>query len=216
MNQISRRVYSPEAVREMLVRSGAEQHGHFRLTSGLHSDTYIDKDSVSAHTEIMSHLCFDIATRFGNLDIDTFVGPAYGAIVAAHVVAQHMNHIAGNDRVKAVFAVKKDDGSFEIRRSMVRHVAGRNCAIIEDILSTGGSARKNVDATLAAGAKRIVGLAAFCNRGGVTRADLGLWEGAAFECLLVLEGVPKYTPEECPLCKKGVPISQEFGHGPIT
>jgi orotate phosphoribosyltransferase len=200
-----------DLIRALMVRAGAEQRGHFVLTSGRHSGFYMDKDALSVHPQIMHLLCSELAERFEALPVEVVVGPAYGAIVAAHVVASEMS-ARRNYEVRSVFGLKNEQEQFEIRKSMVRHVKGARCLIIEDILTTGGSARKIIQATLEAGAAEVVGLGAFCNRGGITREDLGLPEGQ-FEALLTFEGIPTYIPGECPLCEQGVPISKEFGHG---
>lgn len=207
---------TPERVRQLLIEAGAVQQGHFRLTSGRHSDTYIDKDSVSASTRITELFCGALAGQFHDYSFEVVVGPAYGAIVAAHVVAQQINRGRNPmDHVIPVFAVK-EDGKLRIRKSMARFVRDRRCLIVEDILTTGRSARETIAATISADAASIVGVGAFCNRGKVTKVDLGLPDEAGFSVLLELEGIQTFDPAECPMCQQQIEISREFGHGPVA
>ncbi|HEX5430053.1 MAG TPA: phosphoribosyltransferase family protein [Patescibacteria group bacterium] len=153
---------------------------------------------------------FPISQRVRDLPIEVVVGPAYGAMIAAHLVASCLNGFGSCYPVAAVFAVKSGAG-FEIRPSMRKYVSGKWALVIEDVLTTGGSVKRTIEATIRAGAS-IIGVGAICNRGSIQPEDLGLPQGA-LRSLVDLSGLRAYTPAECPMCQAGIPISLELGHG---
>jgi len=199
----------------MLVEVGAERRGHFRLTSGLHSDFYMDKDQVSVHPRVMREMARELARRFRNSPAQVVVGPAYGAIVAAHVTAQELDFFRQDQEEEVLFAFghKDESNKFVIRKSMRHVVAGRLCLAVEDILTTGTSAKQLIEATLEAGAAGVVGLGVICNRGGVTKEAVGLGADAQLEVLLQLDGIKTYSPVDCPMCQAGTPLDNNVGHG---
>jgi orotate phosphoribosyltransferase len=206
---------SDELVTEALVlqklqQAGVIRKGHFRLNTGNHSDTYISKDDLTCDTGAVDFFAMLLAQQFMNNRIDTVVGSAYGAIVLSHLVARHLRYF-GNLVVTPVFAVKTVDG-FEIRSTMVKHVRGRRVLVVEDVLTTGRSARKTIEAVRNAGGV-VFAVAALCNRGNVTRSDLGLHEGSGLSALANLSHLKTYSPELCPQCETGVPVDPEYGHG---
>lgn len=97
--------------------------------------------------------------------------------------------------------------TFTIKRSYGENVRGKKVLVVEDILTTGGSAREAVNAVREAGGE-VVGVGVLVNRGGVTAADLGVEK---LEALLNVK-MDAYEPANCPMCKDGVPFNQQFGH----
>lgn len=99
--------------------------------------------------------------------------------------------------------------SFVIKRGYDKLVAGKRVLVVEDILTTGGSARETVHAARRAGGK-VLAVAAMVNRGGVTHEALG---GVKVLRVLLNVAMKAYPPQECPLCASGVPINTDVGHG---
>lgn len=110
----------------------------------------------------------------------------------------------------AIYAEKvADSDSFEIRRGYAEFVKNRPALVIEDVLTTGGSVRKVVDAVRAAGG-HVIGVGALWNRGGVTLEDTC---GEGRLVTLINQRLQEWNEAECPLCCAGVPVNTEVGHG---
>lgn len=188
---------------------------HFAYTSGKHGSAYVNKDALYPHTRETSGLCHLIAAYFANLvrqkrcnDPDAVVAPAVGGVALSQWVAHRLGEFLGHT-VLALYAEKENDGTFVLKRGYDKLVAGKRVLVVEDVLNTGGSARAVVVAVRAAGGA-VVGVGALCNRGGVTTQDLhGVPE------LFALVDVPMdaWDEADCPLCKSGIPINVEVGHG---
>lgn len=166
--------------------------GHFRLTSGNHSDRYIEKIKVLQNPEAVSVLCSQLTKRLKGYNFDTVIGPAYGAIVLAYEVAKQLGK-------RFVFA-QRIDGQMAFRSGFDVSKIGR-AVVIEDIVSTGGSVKEVIDLAEKSGIP-IVAVGLLVDRSG-GRLDLDL----PVESLLYMD-VPLWSPEECPLCKQGVPLKK--------
>ena len=81
-------IINTEEVMKKFEDAGAIQKGHFKLTSGVHSDTYIQCAQIMQHPEFMHNLCSELGKKFRGDDIDVIVGPAIGGIIMAHVMAR--------------------------------------------------------------------------------------------------------------------------------
>lgn len=183
--------------------------GHFVLTSGRHSDTYVDKDALSPHTKYTSRLCREIAKQFENDGVETVIAPAIGGIPFSMWTAHHLTELSGRE-VFATYAEKSDNGGFVIRPSHHKFITGRKTLVVEDVLTTGDSAKKVIGAVREVGGK-IVGLGAICNRGGVTKNDI-----ANVPKLVALVNSLRFSSwdkETCPLCKQGIPVNTRVGKG---
>lgn len=125
--------------------AGAILHGHFILTSGLHSPIFLQKARVFMHADRTERLCRALAgrirERFGDR-IDYVVGPAVGGIIPAYETSRHLG-------VPAIW-VEREDGVFRLRRFEIE--AGARVVIIEDIVTTGLSIRETVESMRAIGA----------------------------------------------------------------
>lgn len=182
---------------------------HVVYKSGRHGNTYLNKDALFAHPAETSAICRNIAYGFyeKRLPIGAVIGPVVGGAIMAQWVAYHLSQYFGG-KVLAVYADKEGDG-FVIKRGYDKLIEGMSTLVVEDVLTTGGSAKKVVLATRGVGAN-VVGLGAICNRGGVTAEDLG-----GVPRLHVLRDVRlhDYDEADCPLCAKGVPVDTSVGHG---
>jgi len=183
---------------------------HLVYTSGRHGSSYVNKDALYPDTAAISAVCARIAAEFAPADVEVVAGPTVGGVIMAQWTAHHLSARYGR-RVLAVYA--EEEGAGEERRRVFRRgydalVAGRRVLVVEDILTTGLSARLVVAAVAAAGGSA-VGVGALCNRGEVSAAAL------AAPALFALVSLPMvtYAPEECPLCRAGVPVNTRLGKG---
>lgn len=152
------------AIEAILQESGALLEGHFLLTSGRHSNRYIEKFRLLEQPQLTSQLCAEIARRFADDDIECVIGPVTGGIILAFEVARHLG-------CRAFYAERKKDGNgFELRRGFKMR-PGEKVLVVEDIVTTGGSVRQVVETVRAAGAE-VVGVALLVDRSG-GNADFG-------------------------------------------
>ena len=195
-------------VLKILQDVGAFRAGHFVFTSGLHADTYINKDAIYPHVKQVSLLCREMALRFQKDDIDVVLGPAMGAIILSTWTASHLSDLKGRE-VYGVYADKDGEGGFMIRRGYDRLVQGKRVLVVEDLTTTGGSIKKVIDAARGVGAN-VAGAVAICNRGDVTSAQVG--DPPRFESLITLQ-LEQWPAGECELCERGIPVNIDIGHG---
>lgn len=194
-------------VLEILQKVGAFRSGHFVFVSGLHADTYVNKNAMYPYTRAMSELCQGIAEMFKGQHIDAVLGPATGGIILSQWVAYHLSELDGRE-VFSAYADKDGEG-FVIKRGYDELIKGKNTLVVEDLVTTGGSLRKVVDAARAAGAN-VVGAVAVCNRGDVTKEMVG--NPPVFTSLLTVQ-LDQWPADTCDMCKRGIPINTDVGHG---
>jgi orotate phosphoribosyltransferase len=175
--------------------------GHVVYTSGRHGSAYVNKDAVYPHPGRVSELCRLLADGTRALRPEVVCGPALGGIILSQWTAHHLGALA-------VYAEKLPAGGLALRRGYDRLVAGRRVLVVEDVLNTGGSVRDAVSAVRKAGGE-VVAVAALCNRGGVTAADLDV---PALVSLVELS-LDSWEAADCPLCRAGVPVNTDVGKG---
>ena len=200
-----------EKIIDMLKKAGALKKGHFRLSSGLHSEWYIQCALILQNPENAEFLGKALAEKVKNLDIDVVVSPAVGGIVIGQEVARAL-------RVKAIFA-ERVEGNFTLRRGFEIHPP-ENILIVEDVVTTGKSSLEVKDMVESLGCQ-VVGCAAICDRSHrVHEIARGLSEGLGIKVPIKRDSEEKfnkvyrllerdfenYEPEECPLCKEKIPI----------
>src|SRR4029077_6531698 len=185
-----RRASRPVPDREMLdlyEATGALLRGHFRLTSGLHSDIYLQSALVLQYPAHAAALGAALATSFRDDGIQTVLAPAIGGILVAHEVARALG-------VRGLFT-EREDGVMRLRRgfSVAR---GERCLVVEDVMTTGGSIREVVTCVEALDGV-VVGVGSLIDRSG---------GGASFpvkRATLATVKATTWKPEECPLCRAG-------------
>jgi len=185
-------IIKTEEVMKKFEQAGAIQKGHFKLTSGVHSDTYIQCAQVMQHPEFMHNLCSELGKKFRGDDIDVIVGPAIGGIIMAHVMARVLG-----PWVRAIFT-ERENGKMTLRRSF-EIIQGEKVLVVEDVTTTGSSVREVMDIVKSREGK-VVGVGVLIDRSG-GKVDFGI----KTEKLLTVD-IKTYLPEECPLCKKGIPV----------
>ena len=177
-------------VMRILVSEGALREGHFQLTSGKHSNQYIEKIRILQNPAAAHNLCKRLAERLAKYNFDAIISPAYGAIALGFETALLMNK-------SFLFTQRKD--SEMIIRSGFDLSEMLNVAIVEDVLTTGGSI-KEVISCAANNGLEVVAIGVLVDRSG------GMIEfSAPLESLLCLE-IPAYNKEDCDACKQGIPL----------
>lgn len=179
-------------VRTILRETGVLLEGHFRLTSGRHSPVFLQCSQVLQHPQHTGRLGAALAAQFADAGVTTVVGPAMGGVILAHDTARALG-------VRSIYA-EKEDGHMTFRRGFTIE-PGERCVVVEDAITTGGSAMDVVGLLRAAGAE-VVGIGCLVDRTG-GKLELGL----PLKSLLKVE-VPSYDPAECPLCAAGQPLTE--------
>ena len=185
-------IIKTEEVMKKFEQAGAIQKGHFKLTSGVHSDTYIQCAQIMQHPEFMHNLCSELGKKFRGDDIDVIVGPAIGGIIMAHVMARVLG-----PWVRAIFT-ERENGKMTLRRSF-EIKEGEKVLVVEDVTTTGSSVREVIDIVKLRKGK-VVGVGVLIDRSG-GEVDFGI----KTEKLLTVD-IKTYLPAECPLCRKGIPV----------
>jgi len=192
-------VRDERALLQLFEGTGALLRGHFRLTSGLHSEVYLQCALVLQHPSYAGELGAQLAAAFRGAGAEAVVAPAIGGILVAHEVARALG-------VRGLFT-EREDGRMRLRRGFSLR-AGERVLVVEDVITTGGSTREVIRAVEEAGAK-VVGVGALVDRSG-GRAELSVPRTALLSLAL-----PNYPPEACPLCQKGLPAVKP-GSRPAT
>lgn len=176
----------------LLEQSGAVRDGHFLLTSGRHSGRFFLLAALFQYPRWAVAVGRALAARLAEFRPEVVVGPALGGIIPAFVVAQELG-------VRALFAEKVGEGPRMALRRGFRVDPGERCVVVEDAVTLGGSARATIQAVRDAGGE-VVAVGCVVDRsGGRARFDV------PFRPLLRVD-VSDYAPEECPLCRAGIPL----------
>ena len=168
--------------------AGAILGGHFVLTSGRHSDTYVQCSRVLEDPRLTTDLARQMAERFVGRGVDVVAAPAVGGIVIGFAVAQALG-------TRFVFA-ERVHGRMAFRRSFAVP-EGSSVLVVEDVVTTGGSVAEVIDLVEAGGAS-VVGVTSLIDRGGPKAFD------APLSALLRLP-VESWDPSDCELCAAGEP-----------
>jgi orotate phosphoribosyltransferase len=181
-----------ETLMKLLEDTGAVLHGHFLLTSGLHSSMYVEKFQVLQYPEYTESLCKALAERFAGDQVELVIGPVTGGILLAHETGKAL-------KTKAIFA-EREDGKMTLKRGF-EIPAGARVLVVEDIVTTGSSVREVLSLVKEKGGLP-VGVGLLVDRSG-GRVHFGVKTAALLEL-----DVPVFQPQECPLCKKGIPFAK--------
>lgn len=173
----------------LYAETGALLRGHFRLTSGLHSDLYLQSALVLQHPVHATALGAALAAPFRDAGVTAVLAPAIGGILVSHEVARALG-------ARALFT-EREDGVMRLRRGFAL-TPGERCLVVEDIVTTGGSTRDVIACVEAHGAV-VVGVGCLVDRSGGT---------AAFpvkRTALATLTATTWDPSACPLCRAGSP-----------
>jgi orotate phosphoribosyltransferase len=176
---------------EIFRRSGALLEGHFRLSSGLHSNGYLQCALVLQDPDTAGALGAAVADRVRDRAPGVVLSPALGGLIVGHEVARAL-------RVRAIFA-ERQDGRLLLRRGF-RIAPRERVLVVEDVVTTGLSTRETIEVAREAGAE-VMGAAALVDRSGAGGAGLDV----PFVALLTVD-LPTWDPGTCPLCAQGLPV----------
>lgn len=180
-----------DRVADLMKAAGALMEGHFRLSSGLHSDEYCQCAKVAEHPEISEELGRMLADLFRDHGVNVVISPAIGGIVIGYEVGRALG-------VRAIWA-ERVDGAMTMKRGFGVS-PGERVLIIEDVVTTGGSVREVAEVVKESGAE-IVGFGFIMDR---SRQPLDL--PGPTKALLEARDMKTYDPDTCPLCADGIPL----------
>jgi orotate phosphoribosyltransferase len=170
--------------------TGALLTGHFRLSSGLHSDRYLQCARLLMWPARAEAAGRELAEELSAFAPDLVVSPALGGLLIGHETARALS--------KRFLFVERVDGSFALRRGFAI-APGERVVLVEDVFTTGKSTRETAAAVEAAGGT-VVGAGSIVDRGLPAGALPVPWKS-----LLALDA-PAWAADACPLCAKGLPL----------
>ena len=177
-----------------LARIGALKRGHFLLASGRHSDVYLEKFDLLRNPRATERVCGGFVDAFAGMGVDLVAGPTTGGILLAFETARQMG-------LPAAYAERASEGSDErVFKRGTSFAEGTRVAVVDDILTTGGSVRETLKA-LAQQPVEVVGIGVLVDRSGgeVTFGDVPLHA-------LAQQKVASWDAPDCPLCRAGEPL----------
>ncbi len=180
-----------EEIRNRLKKADALLTGHFKLTSGMHSDNYIQCAKALVFPDDVEFFAENICRLIP--PVDYIISPAIGALIIGHGAARRLS-------LPFIFAERDQKGAMAFRRGL-QVPPGSRTVIIEDVVTTGGSVAEVVE-ILKGYDVEVVKVVSM-----VRRKDIQEIGGVAFESLIYLD-FENYSPSECPLCRKGLSIEK--------
>ncbi len=186
-------------VLEIFQKSGALLSGHFRLSSGLHSSEYLQCVLVLQYPDLAEKLCNQLASRLElrGSKIDAVVSPAIGGIIVGQEVAKVLG-------CRAIFC-EREEGKMKLRRGFEIRKEER-VIVVEDVITTGGSVKEIVEIVRGEGGK-VEGIGVIVDRSKPSLLDELATQNLSLNSLLRVD-IETYSPEECPICKKGIPLQK--------
>lgn len=178
---------SQNEVLEMFKEAGVLKVGHFLLTSGRHSDRYLQCANIFKNTKYSERLCAALAEQFKDFNVELVIGPALGAVQMAYEVSRHLGCVN--------FFAERVEGEMALRRGFSIK-PGQRVLVVEDVVTTGGSVLEVIDIVKQSGGQ-VVGVGVIVDRSG-GKADFGV----PLKSVISMQ-VESWEPEECPLCKSG-------------
>jgi len=161
--------------------------GHFKLSSGLHSEKYLQCALVLQYPGIAENFAKELASRFSKEKIDLVIGPALGGVTLAYEIARALG-------VRGLFT-ERQEGGMVLRRGFAIE-KGERVLVAEDVVTTGGSTKEVMDAVEKLGAV-VVGVASVINR---SSGDVKF--GVKYEYLARVKA-DTFNESNCPMCKLG-------------
>jgi len=178
----------------------AVQKGHFILTSGNHSDTYVQCARILENPEVTAQLCDELLKPWKSQGIDIVVGPALGGIILSYELARPL-------QARAMYLERVADGKLALRRGFVVP-SGSKVIVAEDVITTGGSVKEVIDVLEPYGAK-VIGIISLVDR----RPEKGNQIFGIQYNSIIQVNPPIYQPNDCPLCKQGIPTEKPGSRG---
>ena len=182
---------SEKDVLDIFRNNNALLTGHFKLSSGLHSENYLQCALVLQYPDIAGKMSAVLGAKFSTKP-DVVVGPALGGVTLAYEVARALG-------VRGIFT-ERQEGKMVLRRGFSIK-PGEKVLVCEDVVTTGGSTKEVIDVIKELGGV-VVGVGSI-----IDRSDSPVNFGVPFHSLAKVS-VNTYKEEECPFCKKGIPITK--------
>ncbi|MGB6483690.1 MAG: orotate phosphoribosyltransferase [Candidatus Acidiferrales bacterium] len=184
-------------IRQLLDKVGAVRQGHFELSSGRHSSTYVQCALVLQYPELAERLGKALAEKFSDLQIECVVSPAMGGILVGHEVGRALG-------VRAVFVERDSSGQMALRRGFTLR-GGERVLVMEDVWTTGGSTRETMGVVEQAGGRAVAAGALIDRSNGKIE-----WDVPAKALIEI--SIPSHEAFDCPLCRRGEPITKPGSH----
>ena len=179
-------------IKQLLIEADGLLHGHFCLTSGLHSDTYFQCAKLYQYPDLVENIGNELAKKLADIEFDTIIAPAIGAVIFGYEVAKQA-------RKRNLF-VERKDGTMQLRRGYSLQ-KGEKVVIIEDVITTARTIFETIDA-IKEFEPVVVGIGCIVDR---TQGKLD--DALRINSLLKIDPVV-YEPANCPLCKENIPIAK--------
>ena len=173
---------------ELLKDSGALLEGHFLLSSGKHSNRYVQCAKLLQYPDKAEKAVGEIIKKLEGVDIDVVVGPAMGGIIVAYELGRQLG--------KPAFFTEREEGEMKLKRGFVIE-KGQKVLVAEDVVTTGKSSYEAIAAIEENGGV-VVGIAAL-----IDRSNGGLKHKVYAAGKLHID---TYDKDDCPLCREGLPI----------
>jgi len=190
-------MYTREELLNLFETAGAIRHGHFELSSGLHSGTYVQCALVLQYPRFAEKLGQALAALFSDARIDAVVSPALGGVIIGQEVARALpapkDTVGGG--VPAMFVERDASGTMTLRRGFTLQ-RDQHILVVEDVWTTGGSTQETIHVVEEAGGRVIAAGALIDRTGG--KIEFPVESNALIELL-----IESYEPEDCPLCRQG-------------
>ncbi|NLG53921.1 MAG: orotate phosphoribosyltransferase [Clostridiales bacterium] len=174
-------------VTEILKEAGVLLEGHFLLTSGRHSGTYLQCAKIFQNSKYAGELCAALAESFTAERIDVVVGPAMGAVLMAYELSRKLG-------CKNYFT-ERENGRMALRRGF-EIKPGDRILLVEDVITTGGSVMETFELIKSLGGD-IIGIASIVDRSG-GKASFPV----PFTSVIKMD-VESFDPGDCPICARG-------------
>jgi orotate phosphoribosyltransferase len=186
-----------EEIMKMFERVGAVRHGHFELSSGRHSETYVQCALVLQYPKFAERLGQGLAALFSDMRIEAVVSPAMGGLIIGQEVARALPEVdAGlGGGVPAMFVERDASGMMTLRRGFEIR-PDQHVLVVEDVWTTGGSTVEAIR-VVEEGGGRVVAAGALIDRSG------GRIEFDVEARSLIQMNIASYEPEDCPQCRVG-------------
>jgi orotate phosphoribosyltransferase len=187
-----------EELLKMFESAGAVRHGHFELSSGLHSGSYVQCAQVLQYPRFAEKLGQELAALFSDATIEVVVSPAMGGLIIGQEVARALPQPKGGlagAGVPAMFVERDASGTMCFRRGFALK-PDQHVLVVEDVWTTGGSTQEAIRVVEEAGG-RVVAAGAMIDRSG------GKIEFPVESQALLDLPIASYEPDDCPLCRDG-------------
>lgn len=183
-----------EEIIRLFKDSDALLTGHFKLTSGRHSDVYYEKFALLSQPVLCTRICEEMAERLKEAHPVTVVGPTTGGIIIGYDVARYLG-------IRSIYAEAADSGAGRVFKRGFSLAKGERVVIVDDVLTTGKSLHEVIDLVKSYEAE-IAGIGVMLDRSnGKAGVDYPIFA-------LATVAAESWESTSCPICAKGIPLTQ--------